>query len=513
MAGRDTEKRATTTSGGTIAVYSYAAASSCRGDVFTSTTVNQLQSDSPSSSSSWQTASLMPPASPKSSPHILQEKPHYVLRSHEPNIPVLAESAPSKSALERRLSIFHPYITEPLPDHSVARKILGPLRGRDYKTGMLYIFFRDLSLGHVKIGWSAESVQNRLNYYSRCGYEPRLLFEVASVPHAQRVELLTHYELVKEWRSEAYCEVHDSRHCEWFETSKTRAVQILGSWADFMKRAKPYDTKGLLKTGWREIVECMERNRELVTAARLLQHYEQSLNEDRVLPAKTGEVESCSYVPKTGLRDEAQMLNMQPPPEQIHAGIGYLAKSKNEQQEKSRLQIKPLPEREFAWNLDSQTNTTSPFGESVPDYIKPSSMLGTRNSKDKLLAKELSNLRQLGKAQYAVKVVEKKRALLLLIPGLWATRVNIKLLPEHIPFFLSPLFPCTVCPQGTLLGARTNILARPILEQQAADSSTNRVYPNMDEQEAALMIPLSYQRSRSAKWESLNPANRFLACG
>jgi hypothetical protein len=99
------------------------------------------------------------------------------------------------------------------------------------------------------------------------------------VPHARRVETLTHHELLKEWRRERKC--RDPRchtqHEEWFEVSRHRAIQVITDWAEFIERAEPYHTNGSLKTEWKTVVESLEASRRMVTARGLLRHYEGSL--------------------------------------------------------------------------------------------------------------------------------------------------------------------------------------------------------------------------------------------
>lgn len=119
--------------------------------------------------------------------------PRYDLRSREVNI-----STDSTPSISPPLSEFRPHIAEPLPSDLVSRKMLDRLGSRDFETGSLYIFGRAASPGYVKIGWTANSVQCRLDHWSNCGYKPNLLFSVNCVPHAQRVETFTHHELIKE---------------------------------------------------------------------------------------------------------------------------------------------------------------------------------------------------------------------------------------------------------------------------------------------------------------------------
>lgn len=156
---------------------------------------------------------------------------------------------------------------------------------RDYRTGSLYIYNRTSSPGYVKIGWTSQSVEGRLEEWSKCGYRPNELFRVAGVPYAQRAETLTHHELIKEWRSEQPCETCLAKkgericHSEWFEVDQERAIKVLSTWAEFFKKAIPYDSDGSLKTGWRRLVEALDANGEKTTATKLLEHHEASIKD------------------------------------------------------------------------------------------------------------------------------------------------------------------------------------------------------------------------------------------
>lgn len=208
-------------------------------------------------------------------------------------------------------SEFRPHILDPKPCDSVSCKILNRLKGRDFKIGSLYIFERTSSYGHVKIGWTASSVSCRLQDWSKCGYVPYLLFSVNDIPHAQRVETLTHYELIKEWRRERMCKASWCRksHQEWFEINKERAEQVLGNWAEFMKRAEPYDLEGRLKSQWRTAVETIGRDGGVVTAEKLLERYEESLVE---VGFENGlKLERLETLEKTSVRT-ASLLNEEP---------------------------------------------------------------------------------------------------------------------------------------------------------------------------------------------------------
>ena len=225
--------------------------------------------------------------SPQTVPTPSESQPHYDLRPR--NASVRSETSPQPP-----LSEFRTHIAEPDPTHSVSSKIQDYLYGRDFETGSLYIFDRKSSPEHVKIGWTARTVTGRLESLSKCGYTPNLLFRVDYAPHAQRVETLTHYELMKEWRRERRCNKGlgcQIAHREWFEISKERAKQVLGGWAKFMTVAEPYDPNGYLKMKWMDFVQETAKSGEPVTVAKLLEHYELSLAEDTTLMAESAESE------------------------------------------------------------------------------------------------------------------------------------------------------------------------------------------------------------------------------
>ncbi|CAO2650053.1 Nn.00g013450.m01.CDS01 [Neocucurbitaria sp. VM-36] len=171
-------------------------------------------------------------------------------------------------------SEFQPHVSQPTFKDTVEWQICEPLGERDDETGWVYIYNRASSPGYVKIGWTARSVEDRLDGWSKCGYVPNELFRARGVPNAQRAETLTHYELIKEWRRERRCKVHPhTSHQEWFEVSQERAIQVLGDWAEFFKKTEPYERTGYLKAEWRNVVDRLRAKGEVVTSAKLLEIY------------------------------------------------------------------------------------------------------------------------------------------------------------------------------------------------------------------------------------------------
>ncbi|KAJ5903509.1 hypothetical protein N7504_005892 [Penicillium tannophilum] len=232
--------------------------------------------------------SLTPPKVLTAPLRSLQTSSRYELRNRqmggfENDAQILPSYPPQKSRSE-----FRPHINDPSPDDCVYRKMLDPLEDRDVETGRLYIFDRISSPGHVKIGWTAKSVSNRLKSWSNCGYSPNLLFETSPIHNAMRAETLTHYEFIKEWRRERMCKGPGcgKSHKEWFEINAERAKQVVSHWATFMERARPYDEGGLLKPQWKEVIEMIHNKSELVTAEKLLALYTATLIKQEIVPWK-----------------------------------------------------------------------------------------------------------------------------------------------------------------------------------------------------------------------------------
>lgn len=195
----------------------------------------------------------------------------------------------SRLSARPALPRFRIYIESPSSEHAISWQMCQRLgagdKPRDYETGSLYIYDRTSTPGYVKIGWTARSVKDRLEDWSKCGYVPNELFRATEVPYAQRVETLTHHELVAEWRSEPPCQNCRARtgervcHSEWFEVGHDRAIKVLRTWVEFFKKAIPYESDGSLKTEWRRVVNALVAKGDNVTGTKLLEHHETSVKE------------------------------------------------------------------------------------------------------------------------------------------------------------------------------------------------------------------------------------------
>jgi hypothetical protein len=241
----------------------------------------------------------------ESEPSKAQKK--YNLRSHAVNDSFTQWSKQARLSLSAE---FHPHINEPTSEDTVAWRLCEDLNERypkhDFRTGSVYIYSRKSSPGYVKIGWTSRSVDDRLATWSKCGYTPMELFRVTGVPYAQRVETLTHYELIKEWRREQPCKgcwikKHEQvRHQEWFEVSQGKAIHVVSTWAELFKKSNPYEQSGSLRTEWRNIVDAMKVDGEVIASKRLLEHYHATLAKETTLTKKAAIIQEVA-VAKEGV--------------------------------------------------------------------------------------------------------------------------------------------------------------------------------------------------------------------
>ncbi|KAK3214304.1 hypothetical protein GRF29_28g2682051 [Pseudopithomyces chartarum] len=254
--------------------------------------------------------STIPSATQHTSQHVGAHT-RYDLRPREIN-PVTGNV--SRLSARPALPRFRIYIESPSSEHAISWQVCQRLgagdKPRDYETGSLYIYDRTSTPGYVKIGWTARSVKERLEDWSKCGYVPNELFRATEVPYAQRVETLTHHELVAEWRSEPPCQNCWARtgervcHSEWFEVGHDRAIKVLSTWAKFFKKAIPYKSDGSLKTEWRRVVSALVAKGDNVTGTKLLEHHETSVKE-----RETATRELVDRVRKLDIKGQRRVLN------------------------------------------------------------------------------------------------------------------------------------------------------------------------------------------------------------
>jgi hypothetical protein len=297
-------------------------------------------------------------------------QPRYDLNHREPNNSTNHFSTQHTSINQASSSEPCPYIADPQPSDSVSSKFLSQFEDREDEKGLVYIFDPEKSPGHVKIGWTALSVGDCLERWSKCGYTPRLLFLMDRVPNAQRVDTLTHHELIKEWRWERKCEVCETRHGELFEVSSERAAQVLGDWAEFFKRYEPHESSGSLKHQWRRVIMSMDEKKLVVTAAKLLEHYASLVEEETLILRPTD--------PRTPRFQESM--------EEVATGMGSLRIGQSTQsKETPMLSIEPLNEQ------IAELETPSPKAPGTQPKSEPTSPTRAVR-RPKLIPQRLSRL-------------------------------------------------------------------------------------------------------------------------
>jgi len=126
------------------------------------------------------------------------------------------------------------------------------------QTGSVYCYTHKAEVfgGMVKIGYTGNAVQSRLDDWSGCGNGlPSLVVSVDKVSYPERVEVLIHLELLSSRYSQRWCDHHEKAHIEWFKVDSGEACRVIGLWCKWMERAIPYDRRGKLKDDWRKHVD------------------------------------------------------------------------------------------------------------------------------------------------------------------------------------------------------------------------------------------------------------------
>ncbi|KAJ4012903.1 hypothetical protein NW752_006175 [Fusarium irregulare] len=158
-------------------------------------------------------------------------------------------------------SLFQPMRFVPKRKEHI-RKILEQMakrakRAKDGRNhGWIYGFTDASAPGHIKIGYTKDSVEKRKQKWIRtCGHEELNLEFEAEMPCAvERMEQLVHLTLHME-REDAWCPFKEckKKHKEWFEISRKEAESVVKMWQRFSK-LMPYHESGYLDDIWSAIV-------------------------------------------------------------------------------------------------------------------------------------------------------------------------------------------------------------------------------------------------------------------
>ncbi|KAL8664868.1 MAG: hypothetical protein Q9202_002730 [Teloschistes flavicans] len=142
----------------------------------------------------------------------------------------------------------------------VITKNLTPIQ--DQKSGFIYIYWYEGNFGHVKIGATTRTPEERLQQWKKkCGHEAKLIFpEIEEdrelIPHVFRVEKIIQAQLRNCRRKEVECRKCKTCHMEWFENSVPNAIALVRKWAAWMRTA-PYEAatvqEGSDQEGWQSV--------------------------------------------------------------------------------------------------------------------------------------------------------------------------------------------------------------------------------------------------------------------
>jgi hypothetical protein len=134
--------------------------------------------------------------------------------------------------------------------------------------GWIYVLESPLTSakGHLKIGQTENSIENRSKQWKKCGLETTRVREQDenSFCLSGLVERLVHTELHQERRTHEckVCRKEDkpTAHREWFEIEKETAFKHIDSWRCWVKDHQPFNELGDLNPYWRWEVDQLTRN-------------------------------------------------------------------------------------------------------------------------------------------------------------------------------------------------------------------------------------------------------------
>ncbi|KAL4978465.1 meiotically up-regulated gene 113-domain-containing protein [Aspergillus desertorum] len=128
----------------------------------------------------------------------------------------------------------------------IQRVLVMPLGKREQEHGYVYAYEVEGHKGFVKIGFTSQTVEERLERWEfNCNRALKCLYpnspdNTMIVPNAHRVEKLCHAEL-RNHMVRIYCDRCRQHHLEWFETSSEKAVAVIQKWTRWM-RTGPYES-------------------------------------------------------------------------------------------------------------------------------------------------------------------------------------------------------------------------------------------------------------------------------
>jgi hypothetical protein len=187
-------------------------------------------------------------------------------------MPVDREFCNSRTQCDSRPIAFSKHAV--LEGQTLASTLLSVINPSASTVGSVYIFTyaNPAFEGMLKIGFTSRPIYYRLDEWAECGHgTPSLLQHYQNVRQPERVELLTHFELMRYWYALRWCNFHSQAHIEWFKTGVSSANSIVKAWSSWIERANPYDRRGRLKAFWEEILQFLAAYEIYITAELMMQ--------------------------------------------------------------------------------------------------------------------------------------------------------------------------------------------------------------------------------------------------
>jgi hypothetical protein len=197
---------------------------------------------------------------------------------------------------------------------SMCERICSPLDLGTGTKGSIYFYTHKSTAfaGMLKIGYTCKAISTRLLEWEGCGHgKPDLLDSILDVRHPERVELLTHFQLLEVWHEMMWCKAHQRTHIEWFKVKIDNAKIIASNWNDWMHKANPYDRRGKLAPIWEARCAALQKLGLPITAQTMLRFYERDVGlvkKDQPTGAKAafvrkdGSVKNVALSPKPEAR-------------------------------------------------------------------------------------------------------------------------------------------------------------------------------------------------------------------
>ncbi|KAH8169986.1 hypothetical protein LIA77_10530 [Sarocladium implicatum] len=160
---------------------------------------------------------------------------------------------------------------------SMFERICSPLNLKTGTKGSIYFYTHKSTdfAGMIKIGYTCKSIASRLLEWEECGHgKPDLLGSIIDVRHPERVELLTHFQLLEAWHEIMWCKAHSRTHIEWFKVGAENAEAIASCWNNWMHKANPYDRRGNLLPIWERRCILLEKLGIPITAQTMFRLYQ-----------------------------------------------------------------------------------------------------------------------------------------------------------------------------------------------------------------------------------------------